>query len=144
MKRLVLLLSFVSLVGFTKAQYWTTYSTSNSGIVYNNVIAVAINHQGIKWFGTNRGVSKFDGTNWTTYTRANSGLACDTIMTIAIDSLSHVSFGTRIGGVSKFDGVNWITYTTTDGLPSNWIYSITINSFGNKWIGTYDAGALKI
>ena len=27
--------------------------------------------EGNKWFGTDGGVSKFDGANWTTYTTSN-------------------------------------------------------------------------
>jgi ligand-binding sensor domain-containing protein len=37
----------------------------------------------------------------------------------------------------------WIVYDTTNsGLPHNWVSSVTIDDFGNKWIGTF-AGLAK-
>jgi hypothetical protein len=35
---------------------------------------IAIDAQGNKWFATNAGISKFDGTTWMSYTSSNSGL----------------------------------------------------------------------
>jgi ligand-binding sensor domain-containing protein len=32
--------------------------------------------------------------------------------------------------------MKWTTYTTSDGLASNMVYAITIDSQGNKWFGT--------
>ena len=122
-------------------QTYIKYTSSNSGLASNNVYAVAIDGAGNKWFGTDSGVSKFDGTNWTTYTSAN-GLARSAVHVIAIDSAGSRWFGTGGGGVSKFDGTNWTTYTTADGLASNNIYAINIDSGGNKWFGT-DAGVSK-
>jgi ligand-binding sensor domain-containing protein len=55
---------------------WTVYNTSNSGLPYNYVFAIAIDGQGNKWIGTNGGgLAKFDGVNWTVYNTSNSGLA---------------------------------------------------------------------
>jgi ligand-binding sensor domain-containing protein len=38
---------------------WTTYDTSNSGLVDNHVNAIAIDASRNKWFGTWGGVSRF-------------------------------------------------------------------------------------
>ena len=47
---------------------WTTYNTSNSELVSDHINAIAVDEEGNKWFGTNKGVSKFDGTtSWETY-----------------------------------------------------------------------------
>ena len=51
------------------------------------------------WFGTNHGVSHFDGKNFVNYTRAD-GLLGDNVYAIAIDPQGAVWFGTR-GGVSR-------------------------------------------
>jgi len=43
-----------------KLPSWTTYNTSNSGLTDNQVVAIAIDASGNKWFGTWwSGVSKF-------------------------------------------------------------------------------------
>ncbi|MHC4146658.1 MAG: two-component regulator propeller domain-containing protein, partial [Planctomycetota bacterium] len=60
---------------------WTVYNTTNSGLPYNGVTALAIDEQGNAWVGTGRwwaqaggGLAKFDGTNWTVYNTSNSQL----------------------------------------------------------------------
>jgi ligand-binding sensor domain-containing protein len=66
----------VSLATLGTAQKWTTFDTANSGLAGNSVIAIAVDKQGNKWFGTDgRGVSKFDGATWTTYTTIHSVLS---------------------------------------------------------------------
>ena len=37
----------------------------------------------------------------------------------------------------------WTTYTTANGLASNNVRSIAIDSSGNIWFGTFDGGASK-
>ncbi|OQA91071.1 MAG: Two component regulator propeller [Elusimicrobia bacterium ADurb.Bin231] len=116
--------------------------TTIDGLANNDVNSIAIDSAGNKWFGTNSGVSKFDGTNWTTYTTAN-GLADNDVNSIAIDSSGNKWFGTY-GGVSKFDGTSWVTYSTsTSGLANNPVVSIVIDSSGNKWSGTWSCGVSK-
>jgi ligand-binding sensor domain-containing protein len=60
----------------------------------NVVNAVAIDNQGNKWFGTDQGVSKLDGTNWITYNTFNSGLTGNYIFDIAVDALGNKWFAT--------------------------------------------------
>ena len=109
--------------------------TTVDGLVYNNVEAVAIDHDGVKWFGTNYGLSSFDGTNWTTYT-TEDGLGGNEVYAIAEDNDNVKWFGTRGGGVSSFDGTTWTTYTTEDGLGGNEVYAIAEDNDNVKWFGT--------
>ncbi|HQH18647.1 MAG TPA: two-component regulator propeller domain-containing protein, partial [Bacteroidales bacterium] len=134
MKKIYFILIALFILNIAKAQRWTTYTTSN-GLVNNNIQAIAIDAQGNKWFGTEGGVSKFDGTNWTTYTTAN-GLTFNSVSAIAIDSQGNKWFGTLGGGISKFDGANWTTYKTANGLANNSVTAIAIDAQGNKWFGT--------
>jgi uncharacterized repeat protein (TIGR01451 family) len=115
---------------------WTNYTVGSTSteLCNNNVKTIAIDAQGSKWFGTEVGVSKFDGNTWTTYTTAN-GLVSNNVSSIAIDAQGNKWFGTDVG-VSKFDGSNWTTYTTSNGLLSNYVKSIAIDAQGNKWFGT--------
>jgi ligand-binding sensor domain-containing protein len=43
----------------------------NDGLASTDVSAVAALPGGEIWFGTDRGVSRFDGRTWTTYTKAD-------------------------------------------------------------------------
>lgn len=121
-------------VHYLYAQSWTTYNTGN-GLANNYVNAIAIDTAGVKWFGTDNGVSKFNGTNWTTY-RFNDGLANNVVYSIAIDTSDVKWFGTNGGGVSKFDGTTWTTYITTQGFNNNSVRAIAIDNTGTKWFGT--------
>lgn len=48
---------------------WFYYSTQN-GLICDTVLAIAKDKQGNVWFGTPKGVSKFDGKNtWTNYAK---------------------------------------------------------------------------
>ena len=93
----------------TQPGTWETYNTSNSGLVSNFVLSIAVDGDDV-WFGTNNGVSKFDGTTWTTYDTSNSGLVYNRVNAIAVDDVEgNIWFGTR-WGASKFDGSNWTIY----------------------------------
>ena len=77
------------------------YNTSH-GLIDNTVLAIEIDNNGTKWFGTSKWVSKHDGTSWISYTKAD-GLAGDYVYTIAIESDGAKWFGTT-GGASRYDG----------------------------------------
>jgi len=47
------------------------------------------------------------------------------------------------GGVVKLDkttGIPTFYNTSNSGLPNNWVYSITIDNSGTKWMGVYSGG----
>ncbi|MBS1783397.1 MAG: T9SS type A sorting domain-containing protein [Bacteroidetes bacterium] len=123
---------------------WTTFNTSNSGLVNDTVLSITIDAQGNKWFGTAAGISKFNGTTWTTYKTGNSGLTNNYVISISIDTLGNKWFGTWGGGVSKFNGTTWTTYKMNNsGLPNDTILAIAIDKKGNKWFATFGGGISK-
>ncbi len=130
MKNLLLLLLLLPRAAFPQ---FVNYTTS-SGLAGNTVKRIAIDAQGNKWFATDNGVSKFNGSTWTTYRTAN-GLVSNIVNAVAIDQLGRKWFGTPYG-VSMFDGTAWTTYTTADGLVDNYIYDIAVDDQGNIWFGT--------
>ncbi len=122
--------------------------TIKDGLSGNNVTCIAIDAQGNKWFGTDNGVSKFDGATWTTYDTTNSGLAGNSVTCMTIDAQGNKWFGMwadMIGsyGVSKFDGTTWTTYDTSNsGLACFMVTCLSIDAQGNIWVGT-DNGIRK-
>ena len=86
---------------------WNSY-TSEDGLVCDTVYAIAQDKTGDMWFGTHRGVSKFDGTNWTNYT-SKDGLAGSKVNTIALDLDGTLWFGTD-SGISHLIGNVWENY----------------------------------
>gem|GEM_PF-327355 len=113
---------------------WKHYSNA----FVDGLFSIVVDEENNVWYGTRKGVVKFDGTNWTIYNTSNSGLAHNYVRSIAIDKEGNLWFGTGGGGASKFDENNWITYnTSSSGLVSNYIYAISADQEGNIWFGTY-------
>lgn len=109
--------------------HWTTY------LPYDIVTCIAMDNNGILWFGTGQGITKYDGTNWVSYTTAN--LSSSLIRSIAIEENGIIWVGSEYGGLWKFDGTNWTNYTKSNsGLVHDWVRSIAIDDKGNKWFVT--------
>ena len=100
----------------TVQNVWKTY-TIKDGLIDNWVHVIAIDKSGNKWFGTSKGLSKFDGHNWINFTE-NNGLINNYVTSIAIDPFDNIWIGT-IAGISKFDGKNWVNFSKADGLIDN-------------------------
>jgi len=122
--------------------HWYHYSMINSGLPTNNILDMVIEGNGTKWFGTDEGVVKFDGTGWQVYNKSNSDLFSDTIMSVTVNTDGVKWFGTT-KGVAKYDGATWETFTTGNSeLPNDSIFEVVADGSGNIWIGT-DTGAAK-
>lgn len=91
---------------FTKAD-WESYSKED-GLICDSVYAIGKDQTGNVWFGTHKGVSKFNGTTWINYT-TKDGLIDNKINTLAIDKDGSVWFGTD-KGISHFINNQWINY----------------------------------
>jgi len=120
---------------------WTTYRKTD-GLASDYVRAIVVDGDNI-WFGTNDGVSVFDGSNWTTYGTAD-GLVNKIVNAIAIDQEGNKWFGTY-KGVSKLDDGGtphnksddtWTNYSTLPGLKINRISAVAVDKAGNIWFGT--------
>jgi ligand-binding sensor domain-containing protein len=121
--------------GWVWTQY-TQYSTDH-GLAYDHIKAVAVSADGVAWFGTDGyGLSLFDGQSWITYTEED-GLAENHVKSLAVGPDGTMWIGTFGMGVSRFDGQNWTTYTSQDGLPPyDNILSLAVASDGSVWAGT--------
>ncbi len=122
------------------------YNCFNSGLPLNKINAIAIDNEGIKWFGTRKGLASFDGSTWTTYNESNSDLVYDNVAQIVIDennvkwlsSYSRLEYGGT--GLTSFDGSEWNNYLYyNSGLPTDLVTSIALDQEGFLWIGTDQA-----
>jgi ligand-binding sensor domain-containing protein len=120
---------------------WETYTTSD-GLASNFVLSIAVDGENI-WFGTNNGVSVFDGETWTTYSTSD-GLVHKIVNAIAIDEEGNKWFGTY-KWVSKLDDGGtphdknddtWTRYDSSNGLPFQNISAVAVDQAGNIWFGT--------
>ena len=139
---------WIGTVGNGLAKYdgenWTVYDTSSWNPI-NRVTSFTFDERGNVWIGTHGGgLAKFDGINWTVYNTDNSGLPDNGVHEgLTFDEQGNLWIPTE-GGLTQYDGENWNVFNTSNsGLPHNWIWSIAIDSHGNKWIGT-DSGGLAV
>jgi ligand-binding sensor domain-containing protein len=126
----------IASAGKTNAQNFVNYTTGNSGLPDDYISGgVAIDTNNIKWFGTSKGVAKYNDSNWAVYDTSD-GIIDMYINCIAVDKNNNVWVGTEYG-VSKFDGISWISYDTTDGLIDNSVKYIAGDINGDVWFATY-------
>ncbi|MGE5351385.1 MAG: two-component regulator propeller domain-containing protein [Syntrophothermus sp.] len=142
---LSLFLLFSNLL-FSQSTQWIFFNGANSRLPNNSITSIAIDHQEIKWIGTDGyGLARFDGLNWTTYNSKNSGLTNDLVRVVYVDKENNKWIGTKSGGLYKFDGTTWTNWNTTNSLlPSNWVASFVIDPKGVMWIGTGDKGLVRV
>jgi len=124
--------------GFDVVTSASPYDTQWSGLASDSVYSAFIDSDGIKWFGTDAGLSRHEGEetkeNWITFT-TDSGLVHNFVQTIARDSAGNIWVGT-LDGVSCFDGTVWQSFDSTNGLAGNTVYDIAIDKDGSTWFGT--------
>ena len=121
----------------------------NGGVVAG-VNFITVDGSGNKWFGTEAGLAKFDGSNWTVIdTTVVDSLLDNNITSIAIDASNNKWIGTLFG-ITKLNSSNaWVkNYRKTDGLYNNGVRDIDFDGLGNMWLGLYtdynnEAGVTK-
>jgi len=134
---------------------WTAYSVRD-GLVFPEVISLAIDKQGIKWVGAlQEGMSRFDDSGtpfdkgdddpifaWQTYSESSSDpalvITSDNVSSISIDKEGIVWIGTA-GGVMEYTG---FYFSSAEGLANASVNVVTADARNNIWIGT--AGGVSV
>ncbi|MGA1876436.1 MAG: two-component regulator propeller domain-containing protein, partial [bacterium] len=123
---------------------------------------------GTLYVGTNNGLSSYNGSTWKKFTEANTNnvLGNNYILALAFDKVNKRLWLTRAVGQAAYDqdqttqdpnasgtaliqyNINdntWIKYTkdntsshTGGGLPSDTIWGLTVDSYGDVWVSTFD------
>ena len=119
--------------------YKVTAYLTDKGPANNYVYAMARDHLGNIWIGTDEGgLNRFTGHTVKTYRKAD-GLADDWIPAVLEDRAGDIWVGTFSGGISRLHKGKFTNYTTREGLGSNRVWAIHQDYQGNLWFGT-DAG----
>jgi diguanylate cyclase (GGDEF)-like protein len=124
-------------------QYMQTSWTSESGLPQNSVQAMTQTADGYLWFGTQEGLTRFDGAHFTSYTRHNApGLASSFIQSLTAGRDGSLWIGTD-SGLTHYEpargagpGGVFTTLTTRDGLAGNNIEALCEDREGGLWVGT--------
>ena len=120
------------------SQQWTSFTPQNTSTILadNTVHAVVVDKNNVLWFGTEGGVSKFDGTTWTNFNSNNSGLTDNFVNCIYIDTFGNKWIGTN-NGVYKYNDTDWIHYNVANSGIANNVVNSVLWVKGIYWFATY-------
>ncbi len=119
---------------------WRNY-TYLDGLASNKVYAIQSDRMGNLWFGTENGISRYDGRNFVNFTKKD-GLTSNWVTSIYRDDNGVLWFGTRGGGIYRYNGKGFVCFTKKDGLISDDVKAICGDSDGRVWIGTKEGASL--
>lgn len=138
------------IIGFFWVMF-TALNTSHAQIPYfqhysllrkNESIQVNVIHQGnagFIWFGTNRGLFKFDGITLKRFTRSD-GLPDENVTALAQDSINRIWIGHKNGAVSILSHDSLRIFNPKEGTSTHEISDILIDKKGTLWFSTLNDG----
>ncbi len=115
---------------------WISYK-AGSGLAHNTVWAIRTDDEGNLWFGTEGGVSRYNGQSWKSY-HTGDGLINDIVYAVEQDRFGDLWFGTE-EGISIFDGSSFYNISGSGGETWN-VKALKQASNGSFWIGTAGQG----
>ena len=116
---------------------WLVYNKNNAPLPHNQINALAIDQQDIKWIGTAEGLCKLKQSTWTIYDMGNSPLPSSFVRTIAVEKDGMIWVGTD-KGLASYDGTEWKVYTKANSvMTDNGIMCIAYDAVRQcTWVAT--------
>jgi ligand-binding sensor domain-containing protein len=108
-------------------------TVKNRGANFRYVTSLLVTRDGAVWIGHAGGASRFDGTTWS-FLNISSGLPSNHVLALAQGGNDELWIGTEKGLVSCLAG-QCITYTKKDGLASDTVSTLYVDSRGILWAG---------
>jgi ligand-binding sensor domain-containing protein/DNA-binding CsgD family transcriptional regulator len=139
---------FLQLSIFSQSNYYFEPIAVNDGLPHQTVYRVLQDRKGFMWFGTQRGLMRYDGYSCRLFgqTQVGSpGFLSKPIHALLEDKKGDLWVGTHSGDLCKRDvltgNFKYLTHETTfKPLVGKRIQSLFEDQDGNIWIGTLDDG----
>jgi len=118
--------------------------TKANGLGSNGVFCIYEDKAGNIWFGTEDGVSKYDGKLFTRIT-TKDGLCQKGVLCISEDANGNFWFGTMGYGVCRYnpESGTFTHFTKEQGLGSDAVQCILKDKTGNLWFGERAGGVSR-
>ncbi|MFY7827273.1 MAG: hybrid sensor histidine kinase/response regulator transcription factor [Flectobacillus sp.] len=116
---------------------FTSYTTKN-GLASNTTYAIHKDRDGFMWFGTDDGLTKFDGQNFKVFRHKDAdptSIGRGSVAAITEDIQGNLWVGICTT-LSLYDR-SQNRFTNIDFTPYGWIRSLCTDRMGNLWVGTY-------
>lgn len=120
--------------------------TDRDGLPQNAIQAMAFDHKGYLWVGTQDGAAYYNGRVWTVVNMPNRTVS-NFVRSILVANDESIWFGRQEGGVSRLRDNAWTTFDEKSVLPDKRVNALleTRTSEGAQviWIGT-DKGLARL
>ena len=135
---IAILLGCICMTGVAQAPYFQRYFLlrKNDPVQIKTILQ---EKNGFMWFGTSRGLFRFDGKNRQHFT-TKDGLALDEITALAEDSLGRIWIGYQNGKVGFLDKDKFQLFEPPEGSSTKPISDILFDKKGNLWYSTLNDG----
>lgn len=120
-------------------QYNIKQYGTKDGLVNSIVKSIFLDSRGYLWFGTQGGLSRFDGRRFINFTE-KEGLPGNDITCIAEDKQGNIWISTYGFGISRYDGQKFTNFGEKEGLGNNTVYGIVCDRNGSVWCSTFGGG----
>lgn len=124
---------------------WKQYTSDNSALLDNTILATTTDRSGNIWIGTSQGLCRLSSQGqWTDFSQFNAKLKGQFVNCLTVDGSRNLWIGTDDYGVIKYDGRNWTEYSEkTRVMKMKFIREITIDKNNVKWIGVTLGGLVS-
>jgi ligand-binding sensor domain-containing protein len=124
--------------GLVKTNDWKRfrYFYKHNGLPANSINDICLDNEGRLWLATENGLCCMEGDRITKIYTALSGMSHAKTHAVVWDQLRKGLWIATIRGVNFFDGRHFVHINTEQGLPSDEINNLMLDSKGYVWIGT--------
>jgi len=121
-------------------QYLHDVWQTDDGLPQNSVNNILQTRDGYLWFGTEKGLVRFDGVKFTVFDKNNTkAFQNNAVYRLVEDREGALWIGTA-GGLIRFKEDQFTAYNITEGVENKIIRAIYHDKEGNLWIGIDDEG----
>lgn len=113
-----------------------------SGLVQSQVMTMTQDRWGYLWFGTHRGINRFDGSNFIAFGK-DDGLTGTFLNSLLEDRKGYLWIGSD-AGLNRFDGFRFEDFSRKPGMEDKVVEVLMEDSDGNIWVGTKSSGIILI
>lgn len=138
MKKTLIIILFSSISIVLKSQYaeFKHFST-DMGLSSSEVYCQMQDSAGYMWFGTSRGLSRFDGYSFKNYT-ASDGLPSNSIIKIFYDVNGRIWFATYDGSLSYYENSKFNIFSQNDTLiklsKNYYVNNLFVDKDSSLWV----------
>ena len=119
------------------------YLDVGNGLRSSFIPAILEDSRGNIWFGTDNGLSRYDGQSFAHFTE-KEGMVIQGVHSILEDSKNNLWFGSLDGWVTRYDGHYFTHFQLKEGLTGTSVSGIQEDKNGHLWFLTGDRSVSKL